>query len=924
MTVTLRPYQQDIKTEILNHWRAGTRNVCMVTFTGGGKTATFSSIIADHPGFSIAIAHRKELVGQMALALARNGVRHRVIGPPGLTKFVIQEQLRELGTSHYDPNAKCAVASVDTIVARAKNLEHWLTQVTLWVTDECFPAGTLIDGRPIETLRPGDLVTAFNEQTGGFEQREVIHLFDNPMPKYMVRLETATHHVIKSTYGHPFWTRRGWVDAGKLTADDEVLIHERCMHELRHTDGASDKIAGELLVQMQESVLLSSMRECGNATTTYDQKPMHAPKAGEENTESGNLPGMRGDVHTAHSSNKDGQVLLQQNMLERLSVPSFIRNNDSHKPRTSYDFVATDAGKEPNEQPENSSESVSKIKSNGPPSQNSRRQRSSPDRSGTVDVQSGRLLRFQTATYSSDDKILADTRGVPQPLQDRSCECCTQHRSGDRRVKSRCSPETGAGSTQGARTYWARLASVEVYERPSDGGHRVYNIEVDGLHTYIANGVVVHNCHHLAPRTNKWGKAVAMMPNAVGLGPTATPVRADGKGLGRNASGFMDVIVKGPSARWLIDEGYLTDYRVFCPPSDLHLEQVPVTGSGEFSPQPLKKAVRESHLVGDVVDHYLRIAGGKLGVVFNTDVETAADVSAKFNGAGVKCEVVTGTTPDNVRSEMIRRFRKGDVRVLSSVDIFGEGFDLPAIHVVMFARPTQSYSLMVQQFGRALRPVYAKGYDLDTKDGRLAAIAASDKPYAIIIDHVGNVLRHGLPDAPREWSLADRDKRARKSVNDDIPLRPCPECTRPYERVLVKCPYCDFKPEPAGRGSIEYVDGDLYELDADTLARMRSAVEHIDSDFESVAQAMKRAGAPDIAIHGARKQHRMRSEMQEALRESIKWWAGYHKAQGRSDAESMRRFYHAFNIDILTAQSLGRPDALALAERINNQLARIV
>jgi len=320
---------------------------------------------------------------------------------------------------------------------------------------------------------------------------------------------------------------------------------------------------------------------------------------------------------------------------------------------------------------------------------------------------------------------------------------------------------------------------------------------------------VVDEAHHVL-RKNKWGSAVDLFPNARLLGVTATPSRADGMGLGRHADGVFDHMIEGPSMRELIDRGYLTDYRIFAPPSDLDLTDVTISDkTGEYNSKKLKKAVQQSHLVGDVVEHYLRIAPGKQGVTFATDVETATEIAAKFNAAGVPAEVVSAKTPDAIRNEVIRRFRDGQLKQLVNVDLFGEGFDLPAIEVVSMARPTQSYGLYVQQFGRALRLM----------DGKLVAI---------IIDHAGNVIRHGLPDRERIWSLDARERRPKlKDPDDEIPLRYCPSCTQPYERILVACPYCGHHPVPVGRDKPEYVDGDLAEMSPELLAEMRGEIARI-------------------------------------------------------------------------------------------------
>lgn len=409
---------------------------------------------------------------------------------------------------------------------------------------------------------------------------------------------------------------------------------------------------------------------------------------------------------------------------------------------------------------------------------------------------------------------------------------------------------------------------------------------------------VQDEAHHVL-EDNKWGDACKMFPNARGLGVTATPLRADGKGLGRHADGLMDAMIVGPSMRDLIGRGYLTEYRIFAPPSDIDLSAVTTTVGGDYSPPKLKVARRASHITGDVVQHYLRIAPGKLGITFDTDVESARETAAAFRAAGVPAEVVTGESHPEFRNSAIRKFRNRELLQLVNVGIFDEGFDLPAIEVVSMAAPTQSYGRYVQQFGRALRPL-------------------AGKTHAIIIDHVGNVLRHGLPDAYREWSLDRRERRSRSAPADAIPVRTClnPECLSVYERVYSACPFCGTEVVPAGRSAPEYVDGDLFELDAATLAALRGEKARIDGDCR-----VPRDATPAVA--GAiRRTHWERQEGQKPLRDAIALWAGWQNTLGRADPEVYRRFYFKFGVDILTAQTLGATDAAELTERVGADLTR--
>ena len=328
-----------------------------------------------------------------------------------------------------------------------------------------------------------------------------------------------------------------------------------------------------------------------------------------------------------------------------------------------------------------------------------------------------------------------------------------------------------------------------------------------------------------------------------------------------------------------------------------------------------------------MVAHFKRLADGKRGVTFYPDVETAAEGAKGFGGAGIPAAVVSANTQDRIRADSIARLKNGSLRQLTNVDIFGEGFDLPAIDAVSLARHTKSFALFCQQVGRAMRPVYAEEYDLSTREGRLAAIAAGPKPYAIVIDHVGNVKRHAvareLNDGRviidlcyREWSLDGRDKKPVKK-DDEIDLTTClnPDCLLPYARVKPRCPYCQEKPVPARRDSPEFVDGDLTELDPTALGDIVKEKGRID-------------GAPRFPVNATlgikshiERKHTDRQQAQTKLREAIAWWAAWQRQKGRSDAESYRRFWYAFGVDVLTAQTLGTNAAAELAAKIEQKLA---
>jgi len=465
------------------------------------------------------------------------------------------------------------------------------------------------------------------------------------------------------------------------------------------------------------------------------------------------------------------------------------------------------------------------------------------------------------------------------------------------------------------RANWAVGSVQTVIRRPDPDAHRVQYVFTDEGHHVLADNI--------------WGKGLQLYPNARGLLMTATPTRADGKGLGRHHDGLADAMVLGPGLREQIEQGFLTGYRVAAPTaSDLDMSDVHITASGDYNQQEAARAVKRSRkIVGDAVENYQALASGKLAIVFAADIEHGNTLAEAFNLAGVPAAMVTGDTEESDRRAIMRRFKARELRVLVNVDLFGEGVDVPAVEVVIMCRPTASFALYCQCIGRMLRlnisPILMAAWDTYTAAQRLAHIAASVKPFGILIDHVGNVYREfnvgghkysGLPEGFEKWTLDRRQRRA-SSGGDAIPVRMCGECFKPYERCFEACPYCGAAaPEPAVRGGPQQVDGDLRFLDDATLARLRGAITVIDGS------ARIPQNAPPHVQASAIRAHHERQAAQALLRAAMAQWAGWHHAD--TLATNHKRFYFRFGVDVLSAMALGAGDAAELMERVNNDMEK--
>ncbi len=309
--------------------------------------------------------------------------------------------------------------------------------------------------------------------------------------------------------------------------------------------------------------------------------------------------------------------------------------------------------------------------------------------------------------------------------------------------------------------------------------------------------LIIDEAHHAPAGT--WQQVREAWPNAKVLGVTATPCRMDERGLGE----VFDRMVLGPSAQWLTDQNFLVPADVYCP-SLPDLAGVR-TRAGDYAKADLEAALEKSSVVGDAVKSFSQhfpVRGS--AVAFCASVSHAKATAAAYNAAGISAAVLTGSDKTDHRDQVLARLATGEVRVLCSVDVISEGFDLPELDAAILLRPTKSLGLYLQQVGRALRP-------------------ANGKTRAIILDHAGNALRHGLPSEEREWTLeggATRKTDSQVATDEtDLSVRQCLECYAVHASAPV-CPICGNE-HPTEERIPKSHAGELKKLEAEELEKLR-------------------------------------------------------------------------------------------------------
>lgn len=266
------------------------------------------------------------------------------------------------------------------------------------------------------------------------------------------------------------------------------------------------------------------------------------------------------------------------------------------------------------------------------------------------------------------------------------------------------------------------------------------------------------------------------------VGVTATPVRLNGGGLGE----INDCLVIGPSAKWLIEHEKLSPYDYYAPAvADLSGIR---SRNGDYAAEEIETALNKPHIYGDVIKYY-RQFGGTKAVCYCATVSHSRAIAEAFCKQGISAYHIDGKTADNERRTAIQDFREGKIQVLCNVDLISEGFDVPDCDTAILLRPTKSLTLYIQQSMRCMR--YQQGKK------------------AIIIDHVGNVHRHGLPDAEREWTLDPKPPKTSKK--NTVSVRQCTECFFTHEPAPV-CPNCGHVYELTQREIKEKQETELQKI----------------------------------------------------------------------------------------------------------------
>lgn len=367
------------------------------------------------------------------------GLPYTAIVPAALRPNLVKEQQKFLGPS-------APPGDVISYSALAKGGP--LDKPRSLIFDECLPAGTLVDGRPIEEYRVGDELLSVDHGSGRVERKAVSRTSSRPTDKVW-EFEFFNGRILVCTEYHPLFTDRGYVPARDVTIEDRVAFlgcgrieceHEQTTHRTDLCDLSSEVFYDPVSVGWPSQILLERM-------------PVEGVAGGYEK-----------NARRVYGQNQ-GEDEDEQSDARRGVSSESVRQVEGDK------TLASCAGRE-----------------------RSRGYEAREGDSGRAGVVS---LCYCPDRYESDG-------GTAITLQDR----CWERRVEDSdRGRRKVTPEPETTSTRCEKDGVPRfvgLVRISIHEQGSGHeferlcpGGKVFDIEVEGNHNFFAEGFLVHNSHRL-------------------------------------------------------------------------------------------------------------------------------------------------------------------------------------------------------------------------------------------------------------------------------------------------------------------------------------------------------------------------------------------------------------------------------------------
>lgn len=557
-----------------------------------------------------------------------------------------------------------------TIQTLAKiDLTSLKDEFAIIICDECFPAGTPIltkEGiKNIENLRIGDKVLSYNHKLNIVEEKEILNLFKKK-PNEMIKINNN----LICTSNHPIFTKRGYISAKELNKNDYVLL---CMWEGSKKRKYYKKSIFSLS-KTRESLLFKRVRFAEAKDCNQERNKIF-------------------------NRNKAKNERIFKEQMERPTIQ-----------RKKY-------SKNENKQPYEAAIYKREIK------EDFKRNKSQAYNTGWKwqgnDSTSRKIIQFFKKNFTNSRVCSANKykkrKWLSEPLQNRYCFSKSQNSNRSRWKFSQQFKSKRARFKKRFVLKWARVESIEIQERTSDGKFRglckdgyVYNIEVKDNNNYFANNILVHNCQNFSGTPTKLTqsyKVLSQLAARFKYGCTACVHRSDG--LMQAGLDLIGEVV------YEVPEEAIADKIIRASIQPVHTQFVPTESIGPdgvvktFASLTTELCLNEER--NDLIVEVLNEHKNRHIIVLSDRLQQLKILKQKY-GSGLMIDGKMNTPKGKEqRRNAIEKMRSGEENVLyATYSLAKEGLDIPILDTLIMASPKKDKSVIIQSVGRIERKYEGK------------------------------------------------------------------------------------------------------------------------------------------------------------------------------------------------------------------------
>lgn len=232
--------------------------------------------------------------------------------------------------------------------------------------------------------------------------------------------------------------------------------------------------------------------------------------------------------------------------------------------------------------------------------------------------------------------------------------------------------------------------------------------QVDAIDPDAFDVVVIDEFHHA--KAASYDRLLCHLNPKELVGLTATPERLDGQDVTEWFGGRIAVELRLWEA---IDQGFLVPFQYFGVGDGVDLGQLSWRRGNYVTSELSNLYTNDDLRVAKILQAVERIVASPArmrALGFCVSKEHARYMAMKFTEAGLESVALTGDDSVEHRKEALTRLARGELRCVFSVEVLGEGVDIPNVDCLLLLRPTQSATLFSQQLGRGLRRAEGKSH----------------------------------------------------------------------------------------------------------------------------------------------------------------------------------------------------------------------